>query len=264
MPDNGQRKAIFYGPLLLAGDFGPDEDPDAAPAGYVHAIVGDGTDPEHWIEPVAGQPNRFRTLNAGVPGDVELVPFYALHDRRYSVYWDFFPRDTWKQKEGEYLKDLAREKDLQERTVAMIHAGDGYSEASSGTETENTSTGWTPDGRSVRFGAPAGKPQWFSYRMQLPAQGGASVVMRIYAGPESGKVGYTLSIDDFEVSQIVFDPDSERFPEKIYKISGEYFETVYEIPPDLTKGKKAVRLKLAAVEGLPLASFNTIRVVRKR
>ncbi len=87
MPDDKNRVAIMYGPLVLAGDLGPVKDERAEKSDYVPVLVAEGRDPSDWLSPVEGEPNTFRTTSAR-PRNVTLKPFFRTHDRRYTVYWD--------------------------------------------------------------------------------------------------------------------------------------------------------------------------------
>jgi len=103
MPDDPTVQAVMYGPLVLVGRLGTDGiteanrraeptkprtvpeftyQPPPAPA-----LRARGPDPAAWIQRTSGpdQPPAFRT--SGQERDVELVPFYALYDERYAVYW---------------------------------------------------------------------------------------------------------------------------------------------------------------------------------
>nr|WP_274485553.1 hypothetical protein [Paenibacillus polymyxa] len=67
MPDNPDRAAVMYGPLVLAGDLGPLEDPKAKEFLYTPVFI---PKTEKWdarIQPMEGKTNTFRTLNAGHP-----------------------------------------------------------------------------------------------------------------------------------------------------------------------------------------------------
>jgi DUF1680 family protein len=92
MPDDSNRVAVMYGPLVLAGDLGPVTDSLSNDAMYVPVMMTDKRDPSTWMKPVEGKPNTFITVNTGRPRDVELRPFYAIYNRRYSIYWDLFNR----------------------------------------------------------------------------------------------------------------------------------------------------------------------------
>ena len=97
MPDNSNLVAIMYGPLVLAGQLGAVE----LPREEVYGKYGPSVDPvpvpyfspasddlDSWIKPVEGEPLIFRTVGAGKPEDVTLVPYYKLFGQRYAIYWD--------------------------------------------------------------------------------------------------------------------------------------------------------------------------------
>ena len=88
--------AVFRGPLLLAGQLSP-VDPAAELLGSSPAVP-KGADPvfpiavgdrpvTDWLRPVDGRPGTFRTRDAGLPADVDLVPLYRLGSYRYQLYW---------------------------------------------------------------------------------------------------------------------------------------------------------------------------------
>jgi hypothetical protein len=92
MPDDTNRIAVMYGPLVMAGDLGPVADTVIKSPEYVPVLMTENRDPALWMKPVEGKKNTFRTNNTGNLRDVELRPFYAIYDRRYSVYWDLKKR----------------------------------------------------------------------------------------------------------------------------------------------------------------------------
>jgi uncharacterized protein len=91
MPDDSNRVAVMYGPLVMAGDLGPVTDTVIKDTTYVPKMMIWKRDPSLWIKQVQGKPNTFMTVNTGNPRDVELRPFYSIYNRRYSVYWDLIP-----------------------------------------------------------------------------------------------------------------------------------------------------------------------------
>ena len=101
MPDDANLAAIMYGPLVLAGELGT-EGMDkrtvySASQGVLRSVrvrpapyfVADKNDLDSWVKPVAGKALTFRTVNAGRPKDVTLIPFYKLFGQRYAIYWRF-------------------------------------------------------------------------------------------------------------------------------------------------------------------------------
>jgi uncharacterized protein len=103
LPDDANLAAIMYGPVVLAGELGTENlDPKRIysddkilhggfPAIAVPELGGDRNALDKWIQPAGakGEPLTFRTVGAGRPTDVTLVPFYRLFDQRYCVYWRF-------------------------------------------------------------------------------------------------------------------------------------------------------------------------------
>ena len=53
------------------------------------------------MQPTTGTPLPFKTTGGGKPRNIELVPLFGLHDRRYTVYFDTFTNSEWQQKEPE-------------------------------------------------------------------------------------------------------------------------------------------------------------------
>jgi len=96
LPDDPKIAAVLLGPVVLAGELGT-EGLTADKVVNQYAPTGDpvpvprfeitNEDPSSWIKPVTGKPLTFRTVGAGKPTDVELVPFYKLFGQRYALYW---------------------------------------------------------------------------------------------------------------------------------------------------------------------------------
>jgi len=92
MPDDSDRIAVKYGPLVMAADLGPIADTVIKTPDYVPVMIAEYRDPSKWMNPVDGKKNTFRTMNSGQPRDIELRPFYTIYDRRYSIYLDLKKR----------------------------------------------------------------------------------------------------------------------------------------------------------------------------
>jgi len=99
MPDDPGLATIMYGPLVMAGELGTEGlDPKTVYAknqGFLRSLkvgpapgfVADANKLNDWIKPVPGKPLTFRTVNAGRPNDVTLIPYYKLFGQRYAIYW---------------------------------------------------------------------------------------------------------------------------------------------------------------------------------
>jgi DUF1680 family protein len=98
-PDNPNRIALLYGPIVLAGLFGTDNFPPEGPYGQegsdgwklplptVPKLAATQAALNDWIKPVAGKSLTFVTVGAkGEP--VTLVPLFRSQHQRMTVYWD--------------------------------------------------------------------------------------------------------------------------------------------------------------------------------
>jgi hypothetical protein len=99
LPDDPNKIAIFFGPLVLGGELGAEGLPESLeardqgkfrklPDPEVPTLATGHKPVELWLKPVAGQSLAFRTEGVGRPHDVTLVPFYREYHERYTVYWD--------------------------------------------------------------------------------------------------------------------------------------------------------------------------------
>jgi DUF1680 family protein len=100
LPDNLNRMALMWGPLVLGGDLGTPTGrgggrgaargrgatSTSAPA-FPSFVVADKAI-EKWLLPVTSKPGAFHATRDGT--DVTFVPFYQLSGKRYGIYWDVF------------------------------------------------------------------------------------------------------------------------------------------------------------------------------
>jgi len=99
LPDDPNKIAILFGPLVLGGELGTEGLPkslDTSDQGKFRKVpdpevptLATGHKPiKLWLKPLPGQSLAFRTEGVGRPHDVTLVPFYREYHERYTVYWD--------------------------------------------------------------------------------------------------------------------------------------------------------------------------------
>ena len=152
MPDDPTVAAFLYGPLVLAGQLGgeglsedlvyteknwfefPRDQIASAPV-----LVAEGDDLTRCLEPVEGEPLKFRTV--GSASTVTLVPYHELFGQRYVVYWRVF-----RQQSSEYAEFLAQEEVRRQRSATVDHVeiGDPQDEANHNLTGENTGIGDAP------------------------------------------------------------------------------------------------------------------------
>jgi uncharacterized protein len=251
-PDNKYRAALMWGPLVLAGDLGPER--RGGPADPVPSFVAADKPVGEWLQPVPDKLGIFHSVQAGritdgTQKEVELVPFYRLHRRTYAVYWDLYTPDGWNKK----LEDLAaaqtKQKQLEAATIGFIQPGDAEREKSFNQQGEDTNQD-RMTGRSGRRGK-----KWFSYDLPVDSTKPLAVVVT-FNTDERGKRSTEILVD----GQRVGEQSIDRSPPG--SAVGKFFDVDYKVPAELVKDKKKVTVKFQATGGNETATVFGVRTVR--
>ncbi len=238
LPGDPRTVAVFYGPVLLAGDLGAEglgpstrygmTSPELSklPPVTIPGLVSDESDPLPRISAVSGRPLTFRTEALAQPQDVTLVPFFRLNDRRYTVYWHLFSPTEWKAHTQTLSEAAARRADAERRTVDVVDTDSAESERGHGGEgLVDQRRPWF-EGRSGR----ESKAAAFSYQLKLPPSGATAVVVT-YRGASNQTRIFDLLVDGEVVAR-------ETLPVK----PTELIDVERAVPADLTKGKSTIRV----------------------
>ncbi len=246
MPDNESRIAIMYGPLVMAGDLGPENNPNSNDPLFVPIFLTEDRNPANWFEPVADQANTFVSKNIGRPVDVTIKPFYSTHERSYTVYWDLFTKETWNQKEQEYKAKLERMKKIKEMTIDFVQLGEMQPEREHNFKGEKAEVGEFK-GKKMR----ESRNGWFSADMGV-YQGQPMGLVVEYWGGFPGSKTFDILID----GELLATENASNMKE------GEFVYKEYNIPDALTVSKTSVTVKFRAHEGHmvgPVFSISTIK-----
>jgi uncharacterized protein len=155
VPDNRRRAAVMRGPLVLAGDLGPEPPRGQGPRPpqeEAPVLVAAERPLADWLKPIAGKPGSFRSENVGRGRDVEFAPFYRLHHRTYAAYWDLFTPPEYEKHLADLSAECDRQRKLEEASVAFIVPGDQQNERAANQQGEET-TVVRADGRPGRRAA---------------------------------------------------------------------------------------------------------------
>ena len=226
MPDNPQRIGIFYGPTLLAANLGAVNDTRAVPV-----LVTDGKPVAQWVKPVALSALTFRTSGVGKPCDVDLVPFFSLHDRRYTVYLDTFSSAEWARREAQLRDQQASEAKRAARVVDVLRIGEMQPERDHNIQGENTAAGEALN-RKYRHATDGG---WFSFEMAVDPDKTNELVLT-YWGGETLKRVFDIIVDGRKIATQQLQQDNP----------GKFFDVTHPLPSDLTRGKSKVTVRLQA------------------
>lgn len=230
MPDNENRVAILYGPLVLAGQLGPENDPDANSAMYVPVIMTDSRNPSGWLKEIYGRKNEFVMSGVGRPRDVELKPFYTTHEYRYSVYWDVFTEAEWESKEKDYQEELEHMKNIESRTMDFVQPGEMQPERNHNFKGEKTTIGELHN-RKMR----ESRNGWFSYDLRSKAYA-PNILLVEYWGGYPGSKTFDILVDGKLIAT-----------ENISMIKdGSFLSIEYPVPESVSKGKNKLTVSFKA------------------
>jgi hypothetical protein len=248
MPDDKYRVAIMYGPMVLAGDLGPENDPAATEAMYVPVLMAKDKAPATWLEPVSGEPNTFKTKQVGRPRDIVFKPFFQTHERRYSVYFDVFDEPGWSQYQADYkAKDEAR-KEIERMTIDFFQPGEMQPERDHRFKEEKT---WTNEFKH-RKNREADRGGWFSFDMTV-YKGQPMALAIEYWGGFPGSRTFDILANGTKIAT-----------ENISNVKpGEFFIKTYELPGTMTFDKNKVTVKLVPHDGHRAGPIFGVRTLKR-
>jgi DUF1680 family protein len=247
MPDDSNRVAVMYGPLVLAGDLGPVADSLSNDAMYVPVMMTDRRDPSSWIKPVEGKTNTFITYKTGRPHDVVLKPFYTVYNRRYSIYWDLFSEKAWEARKAEYDSEKERIKRLKEAEIDFVQPGEMQPERNHNFKGEKSSAGSFKEraSRDSRGG-------WFSFDLKTASDLPVALSVDYWGGFPGAKTFDILVNDKIIATENISN-----------KKEGQFISVQYDIPKALSKAKSKITVKFQAHEGNMAGPVFGVRTIRK-
>jgi uncharacterized protein len=266
LPDNKGRMALMWGPLVLAGDLGPEtrgggrrggggggattaasNRPRQAQAAVPVFITAATVD--QWLKPVAGKTGTFKTDGVGKDQDVEFVPFYRLHQRRYGVYWDVFTPQAWAAKQTEFEAEQAKMRKLEAATVAFAQPGEMQPERDFNYQGEDAETTRVNERPGRRGG------QWFSF--DLPVEPARPMKLLVtYSNDEREIRNFEILID----GQKLADQSLQRRPSPEQEV--KLTDVEYDVPAAMVQGKQKVTVKFQPKDDSSIGGVFGVRMIR--
>ncbi len=257
MPDDSNKVALMYGPLVLAGIVGegteerPGRQADEVPPQEsidVPYLEPSDADITAWVKPVAGKPLTFKTVGVGHPNDVEFIPLHKVVHQKYSVYWDLMTphllaeREFEQQEKREFLADLDR------RTIDKLSFGEEDEEQAHNLQGEETRQGRFR-GESWR----QGRGGWFSADLAVLSSDPVDLVCR-YWGGDGRYQKFNVLVNGTKVG-------SEQLH---HEKPGEFIYRTYSIPLELTTGKDKATVRFESFPDRVAGAVYACRTVRLR
>jgi hypothetical protein len=226
--DNPDRFAFLNGPVVLCAEVDPAKPFPAVVAGrdeVVKAIVKEKS------------PNRFQGnakvfRSPGSAGGLTLEPFYSMHGGRpYQVYFDRFTPGQWKTREAEYAVEMARQRELNARTVDFVVPDREQSERDHKMQGERTGAGDFQD-RKWRHATEGG---WFSWHLKvLPDQ--PQELWVTYWGSDGGNRVFDVFVEGEKLATQRLENNRPN----------NFYDEVYQLPRKLLAGKSSITVKFQA------------------
>ncbi|MEZ5290902.1 MAG: glycoside hydrolase family 127 protein [Vicinamibacterales bacterium] len=250
LADDPTRAAVLWGPLVLAGDLGPqpdraDGDGDGPATAVVAspAIVTERPVTE-WLRPVAGRPGAFRT--AGVGTDVTLAPFHQTHRRIYTGYWDLLTPAEHARRLEALEAERARQRRLEAATAGYVAPSDDEADERAHRQQGEATSIVRTDGRPGRRAA-----AWFSYDVALAGEAPAWLVAT-YNRDNRRARSFDVLVDGEKVGE-------ERIP---FDSAPRFYDREYALPAALVAGKARLTIRFEATGGNEIAPVYGLRLVR--
>jgi DUF1680 family protein len=196
-----------------------------------------------------GEPSVFRIAGEPNGSTVTLEPFYKMHDnRRYVVYWDRLTPEQWQAKETEYKAQLAKQKELDARTVDLVNPDDEQNERDHNLKSENSETR-SFDDRTFRF---ANRGGWFSWELKVLPDVACELSVSFSGG---GRGSSVLEI---------FVDETKLVSEKITVIRGQPRVNTKSFPlsAELLKDKEKITVKFQSPPDGRTAGIYSVRVLK--
>jgi DUF1680 family protein len=255
LPDNPERFALMWGPLVLAGDLGPERQEQerrsqrkAAGEDSAPVLVAAAEPVESFLKPVAGKPGTFVTSGVGLTSEVTFVPFYQLPRRRYAIYWDMFTPEEWKKKSEAFTAEQEKQKKLEAATVAFAQPGQMQTERDFNQQGEDSA----PVQLLERYGRRGTK--WFSF--DVPVDAGRPMGLVVTFSNDARRNGsFDVLVDGKKVGE---QATERRSPEQDVR----FFDVEYSIPTGLVEGKQKVTVRFEASSGGDIPGVFGIRTIR--
>jgi uncharacterized protein len=245
MPDNPNRIAFLYGPIVLAGRLGT-KMPD--PVFGTPVIMTANKDINAWTVKDNSAPLSFKWIGAGKPNDVTLEPFYTIYNEYYSVYWDYFTPEDWAQRQSAYEAEKSRLKEIERRTIDEFRIGEMQPERDHqlvATERSYVSDAIGRMGREARTG------HNFSFNMKLEPDS-KNTLLLTYIGDDKDRL-FDILIDGQLLTSVEWKGGQ----------TGIFYDNLYPLPENLTKGKKNITIKIDASKGKTAGRIFNAKTLRQ-
>lgn len=246
MPDDSNRVAVMYGPLVMAGILGNINDDAIKEALYVPILKTEDRNPNHWLQLIDGENNCFITNQVGYPREIKFQPFYSVYNKRYSVYFDLFSNGRWEAYKQVYKKQQQKQKQLETATIDFIQLGEMQPERDHNFESTKS---WVGELKLKKYREVDSGGEMTFY-MNIRKGEKMSLVTDFWSGFPGTRTFEIYVNDQLIGTENIADNEKSRIHHK-----------VFELPDELNIKNRKVKIKIVPHKGQrvgPLFSFRMV------
>ncbi|MBN2165735.1 MAG: glycoside hydrolase family 127 protein [Marinilabiliaceae bacterium] len=247
MPDDSNRVAVMYGPLVMAGILGPIDDEAIKDPMYVPVLKTEDRDPSAWLKTVDGQLYTFISNKVGYPLDVEFRPFFTVNDKRYSVYFDLFSVEKWEAFKADYEANVKEQKGLDAITLDFLQFGEMQPERDHNFKSERS---WVGEYKLKKY-REVDLPGFMEFEMKAKTNESLSVICECWSG-FPGARAFEVYVNDILIGS---DTISIRNTTGFY--NSEFF-----IPQNGLSNSGMIKLKIMSSKGYRGGPIFSCRLVK--
>lgn len=265
LPDNSPWVSFVHGPIVLAAATDTSNlaglRADGSRMGHIASgplypveeapvLVAAQQNLARQLQPVAGKPLTFKASSLIAQQqykNLELVPFFQVHDARYMVYW---PVSTAAELDKRQEALRAREQDklaLEAQTIDQVAPGEQQPESDHNYQGEKTESGVHQD-RHWRHAA-----GWFSYDLKNPAKKARKLRLTYFGGDQNR--AFDILVNDVKVATVKLDGSQ----------GNTFFDVDYPLPEQVlaSPAAKTLRLKFVAHPGSVAGGIYYVRLLKQ-
>lgn len=264
MPGGANYYAVLHGPIVLAAKTQPFANEslnyfsDDSRMGHIAQgkmcpmeaapfLLGNTQEFIQQLKPVVGKPLTFDAsglINGVHMAHVELIPFFRLHESRYTIYWPYTTAAEVAKARAKAAADENTRLQLQANTIDQVAPGEQQPESDHFYKGEQSETGLY-NGRHWRH-----TRAWFSYELTDKNQE-AKFLHITYAGVDSGR-SFAIYLNGELIADITSTAKTIDF-----------FTESYAIPAQLVrKSHGKLRVKFVATRGSIAGGIYGVRLMR--
>ncbi len=262
LPDGSNYYSFRYGPIVLAAKTTEKDMPglladsermahvaqgEMIPLNEMPMIISRPDALMDQLKPVQEKPLTFaiENLSDSVYRNLNLIPFFRVHDSRYIVYWRQETPENATIIQADMAAREAEQQKVNAATIDMVYPGEQQPESDHFIESRNSQMG-THRGRHWRDAR-----GWFSYIMQDKQREAAKLRVMYFGGDRDRS--FKILINDQKIASVKLDGSH-----------GDEFYTVdYAIPAEVIKAANGVfTVKFEAEPGSVAGGIFEVRLMK--